>query len=151
MKARRIIGAVVFWALTLSIMYIAFGFSSETAAESEQVSQGVLDIIIEHLGIVISHHMLRKIAHFSEYAALGFCMGGAIYFTFNKNKFYIPLIPSVIYAASDEIHQLFVPERSCEFLDVIIDSCGSSFGILIFMLILLIINRIKSKKAQSVV
>lgn len=151
MKARRIIGAVVFWTLTLSIMYIAFCFSSETAAESEQVSQGVLDIIIEHLGNVISHHMLRKIAHFSEYAALGFCMGGAIYFTFNKNKFYISLIPCVIYAASDEIHQLFVPERSCEFLDVIIDSCGSSLGILIFMLILLIINRIKSKKAQSVV
>ena len=105
MKRSKIIGSIIFWLLTAAVMYIIFSFSSENGEQSKEVSEGVLSIIIEYLGNIVSHNVLRKIAHFTEYAALGFCMSGAVYFTFNKNKFYIPLIPCVLYAISDEIHQ----------------------------------------------
>ena len=100
MKRSKIIGSIIFWLLTAAVMYIIFSFSSENGEQSKEVSEGVLSIIIEYLGNIVSHNVLRKIAHFTEYAALGFCMSGAVYFTFNKNKFYIPLIPCVLYAIS---------------------------------------------------
>ena len=36
----------------------------------------------------------------------------------------------MLYSISDEIHQIFVPGRSCELLDVFIDTCGSLIGII---------------------
>lgn len=146
MKSSKKAGAVIFWILTAAVMGIIFWFSSENGDDSKEVSENLLKLIIEYLGNIVSHNVLRKIAHFTEYAALGFCMSGAIYFTFNRNKFYIPLIPCVIYAVSDEIHQYFVPERACRIFDVFVDSCGSSTGILIFLLIALLINKHNDKK-----
>ncbi len=148
MKSSKKAGAVIFWILTAAVMVIIFLFSSENGDDSKEVSENLLELIIEYLGNIVSHNVLRKIAHFTEYAALGFCMSGAVYFTFNKNKFYIPFIPCVLYAVSDEIHQYFVPERACRIFDVFVDSCGSSTGILIFLLIAFLIHKHKSKKVS---
>lgn len=149
MKPLKTVGAVIFWLLTLAIMYIIFGFSSESGEESKEVSESVLSVIIEYIGNIISHNALRKLAHFSEYAALGFCMSGAIYFTFSKNRFYIPLIPCVLYAAGDEIHQYFVPERACRLFDVFVDSCGSLTGILLFLAVISLIGNFCKKRNKS--
>ncbi len=149
MSTKRKIGAIIFWILTAAVAVIIFSFSGENGNESQQVSQNFLSLIIEYIGNIVSHNVLRKIAHFSEYAALGFSVCGAIYFTFDKNKFYIPLIPCVLYAASDEIHQYFVPERACRLFDIFVDSCGSLFGIFVFLLILLIAKSVSNKKNST--
>lgn len=138
--------AVVFWVLTAAVMVIIFMFSSDTGEESKQVSQNLLGIIIEFIGKFISHNTLRKLAHFTEFAALGFCMTGAIHFTFGRRDFYIPLIPCIIYAVSDEVHQYFVPERACRIFDVFVDSCGIATGIAIFLLIIFIISNAAKTK-----
>ena len=39
----------------------------------------------------------------------------------------------MIYAISDEIHQLFVPGRAGQVRDVLIDSAGSFLGIILVM------------------
>ena len=148
MNSSKKAGAVIFWILTAAVMGIIFWFSSENGDDSKEVSENLLMLIIEYLGNIVSHNVLRKIAHFTEYAALGFCMSGAVYFTFNKNKFHIPLIPCVLYAISDEIHQYFVPERACRVFDVFVDSCGSSVGILIFLLIVFLIRKHKKQKVS---
>lgn len=149
MSTKRKIGAVIFWIFTAAVAVIIFLFSNEDGNESQQVSQNFLSVIIEYIGNIISHNVLRKIAHFSEYAALGFSVCGAIYFTFDKNKFYIPLIPCILYAVSDELHQYFIPERACRLFDVFVDSCGSSLGILIFLLILLIAKSVSNRKNNA--
>lgn len=138
--------AVIFWLLTVAVMYVIFMFSAATAAESEQVSQNLLGLIIEYIGQFISHNTLRKLAHFTEFAALGFCITGAIHFTFEKRNFFVSFIPCVIYSISDEIHQHFVPGRACRVFDMFVDSCGIATGIGFFLLIILIIKRICNKK-----
>lgn len=55
----------------------------------------------------------------------------------------------MIYACTDEIHQLFVPGRSGQFRDVMIDSLGAFIGILILSIFLMIINHLKKRKSQS--
>ena len=47
-----------------------------------------------------------------------------------------------LYAVSDEIHQIFVPGRSCQAFDVLIDSSGVLTGTIIMLLFLVL-----SKKA----
>ena len=36
---------------------------------------------------------------------------------------------ALVYAVSDELHQLFSPGRSCQIKDMLIDFCGASAGI----------------------
>ena len=138
--------AAVFWILSLAVMVVIFMFSSATGEESEAVSQNLLSKIIEFIGNYVSHNFLRKLAHFCEFAALGFCVTGAVHFTFGKRKFYIPLIPCILYAVSDEVHQHFVPERACRVFDMFVDTCGIMTGIGIFLLLILIISKSIKKK-----
>lgn len=141
--------AVIFWILCAAVMYVIFMFSSATGEESKEVSENLLSKIIEFVGNFISHNTLRKLAHFSEFAALGFCFTGAIHYTFGKRKFYLPLIPSFIYAVSDEVHQYFVPERACRVFDIFVDTCGVMTGIGIFLLLFLIIEKITEKRSSK--
>ncbi len=140
--------AVIFWLLTVAVMYVIFMFSAATADESEQVSQNLLGLIIEYIGQFISHNTLRKLAHFTEFAALGFCMTGAIHFTFEKRNFFVSFIPCVVYSISDEIHQHFVPGRACRVFDMFVDSCGIATGILIFMALILLISKFAKPKSN---
>lgn len=146
MSKRRICGAIFFWIMTAAVMAVIFLFSCEDGEESKEVSENLLGLIIEYLGNIVSHNILRKIAHFTEYTVLGFFMCGAIYFSFSKKRLYVPLIPCALYAVSDEIHQYFVPERACRIFDVFIDTCGSLTGILIFLLIAFAVTRHKQNK-----
>ena len=141
--------AVIFALLTVAVMFVIFTFSSATGEESEVVSQNLLSVIIEFIGSFISHNTLRKLAHFSEFAALGFFMAGTVHFSSGKLKFYVPLIPCILYAVSDEIHQYFVPERACRVFDIFVDSAGSLTGILIFILLIAIIRKCTEKRTDN--
>ena len=46
----------------------------------------------------------------------------------------ISLLFCIIYACSDEIHQMFINERTAKILDVLIDTTGSLTGILLIYL-----------------
>lgn len=72
----------------------------------------------------------RKIAHFVEYAILMFLFYKVLRLFFKETfaqAILIGMVCSVIYAMSDEFHQLFVPGRFGTVKDVILDS----FGILV--------------------
>ena len=79
------------------------------------------------------NHVIRKSAHFTEYAILGFWCSLAIYR--HAPKTYITrgaLLATLIcslYALSDETHQAFVPGRTPAAKDVLIDSLGAAFAI----------------------
>lgn len=73
--------------------------------------------------------ILRKGAHISEYAILAWLVswawGGA------KRHWYIVAF-CLTYAASDEIHQLFIRDRSGQVIDVVVDTVGIVIGIILF-------------------
>ena len=92
--------------------------------------------------------VIRKIAHFSIYTLVGFLLM-AFVSTYNipeKTRIISSLLVGMIYASSDEIHQRFVAGRSAQVTDVMLDTLGVLFGILILMLVLQIADR-KKKKA----
>lgn len=87
---------------------------------------------------------IRKTAHAGEYAVLGMLMLGTVSLFRvweNRRKEIAAWVLTVIYAATDEFHQLFVPGRSGQVSDVLLDSAGAAVGILLCAAIMCLIKR----------
>ena len=66
-----------------------------------------------------------KLAHGLEFGLFGMLLFRAFRFPpLSQSPFRLALAVGILYAASDEIHQLFVPGRSCDITDFIADSLG---------------------------
>lgn len=119
-------------------MFLIFLMSSFDATESSNQSNFIVDIIanifkIENIELL--SFIIRKLAHFTEYLILGFLTINML----NKNdiskKYLLSILICIIYATSDEIHQILVPGRACQIRDVLIDSIGSITGVYLYKLI----------------
>ena len=136
--------------LLIIIFGIIFGFSSQNGEKSGGTSKKITIILtnniksiqekpIEEKEIMIEkiESVIRKIAHFSIYALVGFLLMSLVntYKIKEFDRLSISLIIGVIYAILDEIHQSFIPERSASIFDVILDGQGVLFGICIALLV----------------
>lgn len=140
-KLLRFIPAVI-------IMAVIFFFSSQTGDESAAVSDGVISAAAgsEMVGTGLITVIVRKSAHFLEYAALG----AMVYFGlrgFGDDKkqgrrIVFSGLFGGLYAATDELHQYFVPGRACMAADVLIDMCGAFFGAVVMLLLCRLIGRL---------
>lgn len=79
---------------------------------------------------LIGHEVdISPIGHFVEYFIFGVLLLNAL-------RFHMPLSRAVLlaivigsaYGITDEIHQLFVPERSCDPMDWFVDTIAVAFG-----------------------
>ena len=73
--------------------------------------------------------LLRKVAHFTEFAALGLCLAW-LHGMLQKGKLR-PFLWGVLAASVDETIQRFVPDRGPSVKDVCIDSAGVLAGIIL--------------------
>lgn len=138
--------------LVLCWMFVIGSFSAQPGAESGSLSRDVAkkavsveeklsgktytakerDVKIESMQFPI-----RKLAHMTEYAVLAMLLAlhlGSYAFG-SKNlrlRLLLAWLIAAAYAATDEVHQLFVDGRSGSFVDVCIDSAGALFGIICF-------------------
>lgn len=124
--------------LLLVILWMIFIFvmSSFDANSSSNQSNFIVDIITSIINIKdieLLSLIIRKLAHFIEYFILGILVINFI--TRYDKKIIIAILLCIIYATSDEIHQIFVPGRSCQITDIMIDSLGSIMGIYLCKLI----------------
>lgn len=130
-------------------MIIIFLFSADSAEESSKKSNTLIYKVGEVIaGRSLTHEekkdivdkfvfVVRKGAHFVIYIILGilainvFCDVKTI----NFKLIIYSIIFCLIYAISDEVHQLFIPGRSCEIRDILIDLSGSIIGVLLYSFI----------------
>ena len=90
------------------------------------------------------HFVLRKLGHVTEYAILAMLLWRALRHETNpqikailrlrsgQTLFLSVWILCAIFAATDEFHQSFVPSRGAAWSDVMIDSAGAIFGLLLY-------------------
>lgn len=133
-------------------MVLIFSFSAAPAVESSETSDGISYKIVKAMAALpfldweeeeleekaeTFHVPIRKAAHFSEYALLAVLW--AVPFGYitksTKKRMATAFLLCFIYAVSDEIHQLFVPGRDGNIKDVLIDTAGAGFGILVWRFI----------------
>jgi VanZ family protein len=83
------------------------------------------------------HYIVRKTAHFLEYAVLGmlawrtFRNDRAFRSYTAAHQFWLALLVAAFYASTDEFHQKFVPTREPAIQDVVLDTCGAGAGLLL--------------------
>ena len=148
-KKLRITFACIFWILTALCMVMIFMFSAQNGKESQALSDGFTAKFLSFLKNIVDINVIRKFAHFFEYAALAFLSSTALFLTKKDYHCIWAFVLSVIYSITDEVHQLFVPERAGRVFDVFVDSSGAATGILIFTLLLMLINLIVIKSGKG--
>ncbi len=145
------------WVLPVIWMAVIFMFSHQPSDSSAQLS-GRLTHIIEAIAKFINidtekidlHLIIRKGAHFTEFAILGFLLFIAI-FPSSRTVIKAGIMSQLIgmgYAVLDEVHQLFVPGRSCQVTDMLIDSCGVLFAVLLSYAFVML-KRVLHKPSRS--
>lgn len=112
-------------------MIIIFLFSNQTGSESTIVSDSFINKticnIVNNCNPEVYSFIVRKLAHFMLYFILGIL--SLLCFKNDKEGLKNAIIICIIYAFTDEIHQMFINNRSGEVRDIIIDSIGSLSGI----------------------
>ena len=73
-------------------------------------------------------HSMDKIAHFILYSLLGFFLTGAL----PEEKIWAIII-GTIYGILDELHQSFIPYRSCSLYDWLADAIGVIAGVYLWL------------------
>ena len=138
-KRMILVGLVVGWCIVI------FSFSSQTASESTTTSGDFISAVCEFIVPEFSgfsgneraefiedlQFVVRKSAHFTAYAILGFLSWFAFYGIKNSRRFIFSVSFVLFYACTDEFHQHFVEGRSCELRDVLIDTGGGMVGALV--------------------
>lgn len=136
---------MIFLILTLLWMSVIFYMSAKNAEESTHMSHSVGlkigDVFIpdfeqwnKEAQIAFAEKIevpVRKGAHMAEFAALGLFLFGAVYSSARKKSAQagVCILLGVLYAATDEFHQLFVPGRAGMIQDVLIDGIGVCVGV----------------------
>lgn len=134
------------WIFVAGWMALIFYLSHQPSNESNAISTGITAVAVDSLhqwfpGSTVTledlHFWVRKAAHFSAYFLLGILTLLAIKRSGGKRirASVFAWMICVLYAASDEFHQLFVSGRSGEVRDVLIDSAGAFFGIVLYWLV----------------
>lgn len=153
------------WLLPLIVMGLIFHFSASDATESSSLSGGVCEEVVvwveETFSLELSdeqrmriiegiEYPVRKMAHMSEYAILAICV--MIAFLANRvlegkrYRWFLPIVWSMLYACTDELHQRFVPGRDGNLLDVGIDTTGAALGIVFLYIVYRIGCKIREKR-----
>ncbi len=128
------------WMAVVFVMSTDIGAASHTGRFLIPVLRWI-DPDISAQGIQVAIMAVRKSAHFFEYAVLSililraFSIARAVPMErWSWTTASLALIGSVAYAASDEIHQLFVASRGPSVHDVLIDSTGAAAGLALVFL-----------------
>ena len=144
----------------LAWMLLIFGFSGQNGEESGGLSDKVCHVIVSaaetvtgsdwdeakelELADAISYPV-RKCAHMTEYAILAGLAFAMLYCYGVKGwkRYAFSIIIAFVYASCDELHQLFVSERSGKFTDVLIDTAGAT----IMMMVIYVIGICRRRKS----
>ncbi|MBQ9116712.1 MAG: VanZ family protein [Clostridia bacterium] len=167
-----VIRVAVAWILVIAWMSFIFMFSAQPVEESSEtstnVSEGVAGTIepgynemppeVQEETVASYDIVIRKLAHFCEFGLLGVLFYGAVLITRNSIKRDWLIIEGstifvLIYAATDEIHQKYVPGRIAALKDFCIDCLGAVTGVVglvaLMWMIELILNKRKKVKEKS--
>ncbi len=145
---------IVFFIGTVLCIIFIFSRSLSPAQQSNHESGkvlGLIQTILDNIGlssIGITHHFVRKMAHFIEYFILGIFLTGTIRsFTADIIRYFsVSLFLGLLVPVCDEFIQSFISGRSSQVSDVLLDFSGAVCGMVLCYLGILIYNRWKQHR-----
>ncbi len=152
------------WLPAVIMMVIIFRFSiangEQSAGLSFKLTEQIVTVINDTANMELTpqeekdlieliHTPIRKLGHMAEYGMLAVTVAFPLFFCHYRRGWKLVIWCEgigILYACTDEIHQLFVPERSGQLTDVLIDSIGLTLGFIFFLLVLKVLNRFNGKR-----
>lgn len=128
MKRRVFRALTVFWILFIWLQ-------SVLDAALSSMESGFLLALVQHIFPWVTEYMLRKAAHFTEYAILGALLFGALQSDGRPRLGAFQISLGLLTAMTDETIQLFSAGRSGQITDVWIDFAGFLTGYLFFQFV----------------
>lgn len=135
-------------------MVVIFCFSTQIGEDSSDLSGGLCHLLANIVNFVfgmgwdetallevagIISYPVRKIAHMTEFGILAvlifFALSFYERFSTEKKRYCGAWVLAACYACTDEIHQLFVPDRSGNLFDVGVDSTGALLALLFLYIV----------------
>lgn len=125
---------VVSWLLVVAWAGFIFFMSSNTSTGLNEglgffssIYQAMQQVQAQLLGPDVD--VLSSIAHFCEYTMFGALLANALRCHMPlRRACLIAIACASAYGVSDEVHQLFVPERMCDPVDWMVDTAGATLG-----------------------
>ena len=125
--------------LLIALLAFIWGNSLTTGTQSGAMSGRVMawiNAILHVENAEALHLVIRKMAHFTEFACLGavLCWLFAMMGEKKGHLFCMPLFCGLLAACVDETIQIFTPDRGPSLIDVWIDTAGVSAGIILCLI-----------------
>ena len=134
--------------LTVAVLTAIFCFSSQPAPQSDGVStrlaqwlSGLVPGLAANIGMRTLNHRLRKAAHFLLYFLLGCGLTGMLRVQSRVAAGPATVLLGAVFAALDEWHQSYVPDRGPGWGDVLLDICGVAAAVACIALVKLLRNK----------
>jgi len=136
-----------YWLPVLIWMALIFSASADSRSyeHSSRFVEPLLHWLFPHLSetyVHDIHELLRKCGHLTEYAVLALLLWRAVRRPIKNDprpwvwpEAGLTLASVFLYAASDEFHQIFVPTRTAQVSDVLIDTAGGAASLLALWII----------------
>lgn len=143
---KRINDFLQYWLPVLAWMALVFSASADRQSyvHSSRLFEPLLYWLFPHISpptVAQLHHLFRKTCHLTEYAILAWLVWRAIRRPMKKDfrpwdwaEAGLALVVVFAYAAGDEFHQAFVPNRTPLVSDVLIDTCGGAICLFLLWL-----------------
>lgn len=137
MEGKKTYAAVISWLLVLAWAVFIFAMSANTGSNLSGGTD-LVSMIFRWLKSVQAQllpsgaDVVNPAAHFCEYLIFGALLANAW-----RQRLSLPwavwaaVLCASLYAVTDEIHQLFVPGRTADPMDWLVDTCGAALGALI--------------------
>ena len=145
----------ILWLITLSLLLMMFGFSAQEGVQSGSISGKIARPITDSLA---QRQGLTEKAYWKLYAQVDFAVRKTALLgllltllldSYRARWYWLSWAGCTLYAATDEIHQLFVAGRTGKWQDVLLDSSGALAGLLLAMFMLWLIRRRRAKKQST--
>lgn len=167
---------LVFWILShvlaLLWMYVIFGFSAQNGESSGGLSEKLCLAIVGFINDIfhagwkgsellqmaaVLGYPVRKLAHMTEFGILAMLYYWVLSFYPRIQKMWkcfkveqchyiLAFAMTVVYAAADEFHQLFIPDRSGNLFDVCVDASGAFLGLLFLWICRLLAHKVSMRR-----
>jgi VanZ family protein len=135
---------VLAWTAVVIWMAVIFVFSHQTGQQSGQLSNSLARLLTKILqrpddpaAISRLEGILRMLAHGGVFFILGLltCWAFSETSTAHLRNALLTFIVCALYAASDELHQVFIPGRAGQLSDYLIDLAGVVLAIILYQLV----------------
>lgn len=154
MKKAHILNIILVILSMLTIFLFSHENSNNSTSTSKKVVKEVVSIVMkddtetmEKLETTLDDNLIivRKCAHILEFFILGFLLINMLkdYKKISYGIIALCIALCLLYACTDEIHQLFISGRTAKALDIGIDTFGAALGVFTYYLIY---RKYKNKK-----